>query len=56
MSYVQTGLLVGKKHCLKLCDYLPSNYKKAIQKLRDLTDLSEEDVELKLNPTEGPAH
>ena len=53
MSYVQTGLLVGEKYCLKLCDYLPSNYKKAIQKLRNLTYLSREDVKLILNPTEG---
>ena len=42
-----------KKHYLKLCSCLPPNYKKTIQKLRNLTDLSEEDVILILNLTEG---
>ena len=42
-----------KKHYLKLCSCLPPNYKKTIQKLRNLTDLSEEDVILILDLTEG---
>ena len=42
-----------KKLCLKLCGCLPPNYEKTIQKLRNLTYLSEEDVILILNPTEG---
>ena len=42
--YVHTGLPVIKKHYLKLCSCLPPNYKNTIQKLRNLTVLSEEDV------------
>ena len=42
-----------KKHYLKLCGCLPPNYKKTIQKLRNLTDLSEEDVISILDLTEG---
>ena len=51
--YVHAGLPVVKKHYLKLCSCLPPNYKKTIQKLRNLTDLSEEDVILILDLTEG---
>ena len=42
-----------KKYYGKLCSCLPPNYKKTIQKLRHLTDLSEEDVILILDMTEG---
>ena len=42
-----------KKHYLKLCSCLPPTYKKTIQKLRHLTDLSEEDVISILDLTEG---
>ena len=51
--HIFAGLTVIKKHYLKLCSCLPPNYKKTIQKLRNLTDLSEEDVILILNLTEG---
>ena len=42
-----------KKYYGKLCSCLPPNYKKTIHKLRHLTDLSEEDVILILDITEG---
>ena len=42
-----------KKYYGKLCSCLPPNYKKTIQKLRKLTDLTEEDVILILDMTEG---
>ena len=41
---MHTGLPVIKNHYLKLCSCLPPNYKNTIQKLRNLTVLSEEDV------------
>ena len=47
------GLPVVKKYYGKLCDCLPPKYKKTIQKLRNLTDLTEEDVILILDKTEG---
>lgn len=47
------GYPVAKKYYGKLCRCLPPNYKKTIQKLRRLTDLTEEDVILILALTEG---
>ena len=52
-SHVCAGLPIVKKYYVKLCNCLPPNYKKTIQKLRHLTDLSEEDVILILDMTEG---
>ena len=42
-----------KKYYGKLCNCLPPNYKKTIQKLRNLTDLTEEDLSLILDETES---
>ena len=57
IHYIHTcvcaGLPIVKKYYGKLCSCLPPNYKKTIQKLRHLTDLSEEDVILILDMTEG---
>ena len=50
---LHTGLPVVKKYYGKLCSCLPPNYKKTLQKLRKLTDLTEEDVILILDMTEG---
>ena len=51
--YPHTGLCIVKKYYVMLCNCLPRNHKKTIQKLRHLTDLSEEDVILILDMTEG---
>ena len=55
ITYIRmcTGLPIVKKYYGKLCSCLPPNYKKTIQKLRNLTDLTEEDVILILDKTEG---
>ena len=42
-----------KKYYGKLCDCLPPKYKKTIQKLRNLADLTEEDVISIIDKTEG---
>jgi len=47
------GLPVVKKYYGKLCNCLPRNYKKTIQKLQNLTDLTEEDQSLIVDETEG---
>ena len=47
------GLPVVKKYYGRLYRSLPHNYKKTIQKLRNLTDLTEEDVIAILDLTDG---
>ena len=41
-----------KKHFDKLCSSLPSNYKKTVKRLQQLTDLAEEDMMLILSSTD----
>ena len=41
-----------KKHFGKLCSSLPSNYKKTLKRLQQLTDLAEEDMMLILSSTD----
>ena len=40
-----------KEHFGKLCNSLPSDYKRTIKRLQQLIDLAEEDVILMLSPT-----
>ena len=46
------GLTVIKKHFGTLCSSLPSNYKKTVKRLQQLTDLAEEDMMLILSSTD----
>ena len=41
-----------KKHFGTLCSSLPSNYKKTVKRLQQLTDLAEEDMMLILSSTD----
>ena len=41
-----------KKHFGTLCSSLPSNYKKTVKRLQQLTDLAEEDMMLMLSSTD----
>ena len=46
------GLFVIKKHFGKLCRSLSNNYQKTIKRLKQLTDLAEEDMVLILSSTD----
>ena len=46
------GLTVIKNHFGTLCSSLPSNYKKTVKRLQQLTDLAEEDMMLILSLTD----
>ena len=46
---VAIGLFVIKKHFGKLCDSLSNNYQKTVKRLKQLTDLAEEDMMLILS-------
>ena len=46
------GFTVIKKHFGTLCSSLPSNYKKTVKRLQQLTDLAEEDMMLILSSTD----
>ena len=52
IMYLSLGLTVIKKHFGKLCSSLPTNYKKTVKRLQQLTDLAEEDMMLILSSTD----
>ena len=52
LNVLSLGLTMIEKHFGTLCSSLPSNYKKTVKRLQQLTDLVEEDMMLILSSTD----